>query len=107
MPIARPAAEIEPWREISSRSRVLPGPIEPQPLNSTRSESRATLFRGRALAAAFADLGEDLGGRRRLLEFVAGERLHAPLDAVGGRLGHQRLVAHVAQGARDLAHLRD
>src|SRR3954470_4428056 len=41
MPIARPAAAIDPCLAISSRSRILPGPIEPQPLNSTRSESRA------------------------------------------------------------------
>src|SRR6185312_8003685 len=42
--ISRPAAEIEPLASISSRSRILPGPIARSPSKSMRRVSRVIAF---------------------------------------------------------------
>src|SRR5262249_15496678 len=60
MSMARPAAAMDPCSSISSSSRILPGPIAPSPLKSTRRVSLAMPPPGKS-AARHAHMSADRG----------------------------------------------
>jgi hypothetical protein len=53
MSIARPAAEIEPWLRMFSKSWILPGPIRPSVSRSIRTLKCGSVFDEGDLALDF------------------------------------------------------